>query len=400
MSEPHATSEFRTYSPGSPAALGFRMPPEWVPHAATHTGWPFNDELWVGHLEGVREEFALMVATIASFEPVVLNVKDDDTEADARLRLAAAAGRLYGAEAERVLANIEYFRVPLNDVWFRDNGPLFVVGSEGSPQPGRVAATDWRFNAWGRKYEPSNDDDAAAALLTEHLGVKNFRVPIIMEGGALEINGHGVCLTTRSCLLEPNRNPELSPAEIERYLRDNLGVSQIVWLPGGLEGDHTDGHIDTIVRFTDDDTIVCAVEEDVADPNHATMARNLELLRELRKPDGSPYRLVELPLPAKRMELEGERLPPTYANFYVGNGFVLVPTYNDVNDAAAIKILEPLFPGRQVIGLPAESLITGGGAFHCVTQQRPVGEFVPASWQPTTTDPGLADPATNMEEPK
>src|SRR5690554_3764956 len=337
MSDSRVTPSPDTFSPGSPAALGFRMPPEWVAHAATHTGWPFDDELWVGHLEGVREEFALMVATIASFEPVVLNVRDDEAEADARRRLAVAAERLY---------------------------------------------------------------EAAAAELTEHLGVKNFRVPIIMEGGALEINGHGVCLTTRSCLLEPNRNPELSPSEIERYLRDNLGVTQIVWLPAGLEGDHTDGHIDTIVRFADDDTIVCAVEEDVTDPNHATMARNLELLRELRKPDGTPYRLVELPLPAKRMELEGERLPPTYANFYVSNGFVLVPTYNDVNDAAAIKILEPLFPGRQVIGLPAESLITGGGAFHCVTQQRPVGEFVPASWQPTTTDADSTAQANDTEEPK
>lgn len=377
------TTESTSARPAAtPAELGFRMPPEWAPHAATHMGWPFDDELWVGYLEGVREEFAALVATIAAFEPVVLNVRDDETEADARERVAAAAERLYPERADQVRANVEYFRVPLNDVWFRDNGPLFVVGAPGSQHEGQVAATDWRFNAWGRKYAPWDDDDRAAAALTDHLGMKRFTVPIVMEGGALEINGRGVCLTTRSCLLEPNRNPELTPDQLEAYLRDNLGVIEVVWLPGGLEGDHTDGHIDTIVRFTDDDTIVCAVEEDAGDPNQAAMAENLRLLKGLRKPDGSSYRVIELPLPAKRIELEGERVPPTYANFYVGNGFVVVPTYDDVNDERALAILRPLFPGRQVIGLPAENLITGGGAFHCVTQQRPAGPHVPAGWQP------------------
>jgi len=182
-----------------------------------------------------------------------------------------------------------------------------------------------------------------------------------------------VLLTTRSCLLEPNRNPHLDETQLEAYLKDNLGATEVVWLESGLEGDHTDGHIDTIVRFADDDTIVCAVEDDEDDPNHASMARNLEQLKRLRKPDGQPYRVVELPLPQRRMELNGQRLPPTYANFYLGNGFVVVPTYDDANDEQALEVLRPLFPGREVIGLPAVSLITGGGAFHCVTQQRPAG---------------------------
>jgi agmatine deiminase len=390
---PERTTENSTegHAPATPAELGFRMPPEWAPHAATHMGWPFDDELWVGYLEGVREEFAALVATIASFEPVMLNVRDREAEEDARRRIASAAQRLFPATAASVLGNVEYFRVPLNDVWFRDNGPLFVVGGPGSDQAHRVAATDWRFNAWGKKYAPWHDDDRAAAALAGHLNMKSFEVPIVMEGGALELNGQGVCLTTRSCLLEPNRNPELTPEQIEGHLKKNLGVTQVVWLPEGLEGDHTDGHIDTIVRFTDDNTIVCAVEQNVADPNHATMARNLGILKELRRPDGGAYRVVELPLPEKRIELEGERVPPTYANFYVGNGFVVVPTYDDVNDERALDILRPLFPGRQVIGLPAENLITGGGAFHCVTQQRPAGEAVPAAWQPA--------PVTGQEEP-
>ena len=373
------------------------MPPEWAPHAATWTSWPFDDELWVGHLAGVRAEFADLVATIAAYEPVILNVRDQEAESDARARIAAAAARLHGAEADEVIARIDYHRVPLNDVWFRDNGPLFVkedarnpepeggdaslaqdvrpnLGSDASPRTGRVALTDWGFNAWGGKYAPWDDDDRAPAAVAERLDMLRFGAPAIMEGGSLEINGRGVCLTTRSCLLEPNRNPGLNEADIERLLRDYLGVTELVWLGEGLEGDHTDGHIDTIVRFTDDDTIVCAVEPREEDPNHATMARNLEQLRRLRTAGGRPYRVVELPLPLRRMELEGERLPPTYANFYVGNGFVVVPQYDDDNDERALEILRPLFPGREVIGLSAESLITGGGAFHCVTQQQPEGE--------------------------
>ncbi len=373
----------------TPASLGYRMPPEWAPHAATWTSWPFDDVLWVGQLEGVRREFADLVATIARFERVNLNVRDDEAETDARARIEQAAAALHGEQAGSVLANIRYHRLPLNDVWFRDNGPLFVrraqaaastgsstVGTAGSAATGagHVAMTDWSFNAWGKKYAPWSDDDRAPATLAARLGMRRFVAPAVMEGGSLELNGHGVCLTTRSCLLEPNRNPDLGPADLELLLRDYLGISQLVWLEEGLEGDHTDGHIDTIVRFTDDGTIVCAVEPRSDDPNHATMARNLEQLRSLRTPAGAPYRVVELPLPIERMELEGERLPPTYANFYVGNGFVVVPQYGDANDERALAILRPLFPGREVIGLGAVSLITGGGAFHCVTQQQPLGE--------------------------
>lgn len=362
-----------TTSYPTPASLGYRMPPEWAPHAATWTSWPFDDELWVGHLEGVRREFADLVATILRFEPVVLNVRDQESETDARARIGAAAAKLHGAGADAALGKLRYNLMPLNDVWFRDNGPLFVQLPAENGQPGRVALTDWGFNAWGEKYAPWQDDDRAPATVASRIGMKRFAVPAIMEGGALEINGAGVCLTTRSCLLEPNRNPELSAAQIELLLRDHLGIHELVWLERGLEGDHTDGHIDTIVRFTSDDTIVCAVEPRTDDPNHATMAHNLKQLRGLRTANGAPYRVVEIPLPQRRMELEGQRLPPTYANFYIGNGFVVVPQYDDVNDEQALNILRPLFPGREVIGLSASSLITGGGAFHCVTQQQPLG---------------------------
>lgn len=343
----------------TPAGLGLAMPPEWVEHEATWTSWPFDDQLWEGKLEVARQDMAGLITVIARFEPVILNVRDENTEADARQRLAAA-----GAD----LANITFNRLPLNDIWFRDNGPLFVRHADG-----RVALTDWVFNAWGGKYEPWDQDDEAPRRLARQLGMKRFPVPAVMEGGALEINGEGVCLTTRSCLLSQERNPELDEKAIEKLLADYLGVRNVVWLEEGLEGDHTDGHIDTITRWVDDRTIVTSVEADEDDPNHRTMQLNLERLRSLRDPRGEPYRVVELPLPERRMELLGVRLPLTYANFYIGNGFVVVPTYEDRNDEQALAILRELFPTHQVIGSNATGLITGGGAFHCVTQQQPAG---------------------------
>jgi agmatine deiminase len=343
----------------SPADLGFSLPPEWAPHAATWTSWPFDDALWEGQLDGVRDDMAGLVALIARYEPVVVNVRDDEAEADARRRLQAL-GAPFG--------RIAFHHVPLNDAWFRDNGPIFVT--DGS---GHVALTDWRFNAWGRKYAPWDDDDRAPQAVAARLGMRRFEVPVVMEGGSLEVNGEGLCLTTRSCLLSRERNPGLTEHDLEELLRNTLGVQRIVWLQGSLEGDHTDGHIDTLVRFTDDRTLVCAYEADPADPNHVPTRHNLEALRALRDPRGAPYRVVPLPLPRRRMELSGSRLPPSYANFYIGNGFVAVPLYDDDNDAGALATLRPLFAEREVTGLSGAHLITGGGAFHCVTQQQPAG---------------------------
>ena len=338
------------------------MPPEWTPHAATWTSWPFDDALWEGQLGAVRDEFAALVATVARFEPVVLNVRDEAAETDARARLEAQ---------DAPLANITFHRVPLNDVWFRDNGPLFIRNAAG-----RVALTDWEFNAWGEKYAPWDDDDRVPEAVGKLLAMKRFTVPVIMEGGSLELNGQGVCLTTRSCLLSQQRNPNLSETDLEEVLRGALGVKHVVWLERGLEGDHTDGHIDTIVRFTGDQSIVCAVTEDEEDANYTPMQRNLTHLKTLRNHEGNPYDVTELPLPKKRRDFAGVRLAPSYANFYVGNGFVVVPQYGDENDARALAILTPLFPGREVIGLSSRALITGGGSFHCVTQQQPAGDPV------------------------
>jgi agmatine deiminase len=343
----------------TPAQLGFSMPAEWEPHVATWTSWPFDDDLWEGHLAEARRDMAGLISVIARFEPVILNVRNEGDEADALS---------YLREARADLAAITFNRLPLNDIWFRDNGPIFIRNEQGE-----VALTDWIFNAWGGKYSPWDLDDAAPKAVAQLLDMKRFPVPLVMEGGALEVNSRGVCLTTRSCLLSPHRNPQATEADLEQALEDNLGLTNIVWLEEGLEGDHTDGHIDTIVRFTDDRTIVCVTEDDENDPNHLTMKLNLERLKLLRDQEGEPYTVVPLPLPKRRMELNGVRLALTYANFYIGNGFVVVPLYDDVNDELALEILRGLFPDREVIGSLATGLITGGGAFHCVTQQQPAG---------------------------
>ena len=332
----------------TPAELGYRFPPEWSAHAATLTGWPFDDVYWEGQLEVARNDFETLVSAVARFEPVRLAVADDEARADAERRFS--------------LQNVEIYGLELDDVWFRDIAPLFVKNAQGE-----LAATDWLFNGWGNKYRWLKDTRVPAKLAKD-MSIKRFEIPVVMEGGALDINGAGECLTTRQCLLNPNRNPDLSKSELEQYLQAYLGVTKIIWLGGGLEGDKTDGHVDTITRWANDRTVVTSVCEDESDSNYAPLAENSAILKRLEK-----YEVLELPLPKKRMDLDGERLPLTYANFYVGNGFVVVPTYQDANDERALDILRGAFPTREVIGLNATGLITGGGAFHCVTQQVPKG---------------------------
>ena len=342
----------------TPVDLGYRLPAEWTPHAATWTSWPSDDELWEGQLDAVRDEFAAMIGVLSRYEPVVVNVTDEEAERDAGRRVRDA-----GAD----LAQVRYHRVPLDDAWFRDNGPIFVVSGAG-----QVALTDWHFNAWGGKYQHARDTLAPAAVARD-LGMRRFAFPYVLEGGALEVNDEGLVITTRSCLLSPTRNPELSQDDTEALLRAGLGVRHVVWLERGLEGDHTDGHVDMIVRFCGDRTLVCAVAEHPDDPNHEPTHANLAVLRTLLDPDGEPMTVVPLPLPQQRRLPDGRVLAASYANFYIANGVVLVPTYGDEQDDQALALLTPLFPGRTVVGVRAEHLITGGGAWHCVTQQQPEG---------------------------
>ncbi len=331
------------------------MPAEWVRHAATWMAWPHDDEQWIGMLEPVRREFMAFVEAIAAREPVELIVADEESESDARRRLTGGA--------------IRFHRVAHQDLWLRDSGPTFVtLGDE-------VALVDWEFNGWGEKY-PADLDNQIPTHVARLLGdVPLYRPRIVMEGGSIEVDGAGTVLTTRQCLLSPHRNPGLGETDIEQHLRDGIGVDQIIWLDEGLEGDHTDGHIDTISRFADRHTIVTATCDDRNDPNHAVLSANLERLRAATDAAGQPYRVVGLPIPARPAYFEGERLPLTYANFYIVNGAVLLPVYGDDHDEQAVRILQPLFPDREVVPLQARALITGGGAFHCVTQQQPAGRL-------------------------
>jgi agmatine deiminase len=338
----------------TPKQLGFRIPAQWELHAATWMGWPADDLEWHGQLEAVRVEFAALVGTISRFEPVNLLVRDEVTEHDAQSRLGGA--------------NVVFHRFAHNDVWLRDCAPIFVTRN------GEVAATDWDFNGWGGKFASSLDDQIPA-FVSSKIGVKLFKPGIVMEGGALDVNGAGSVMTTAQCLLNKNRNPNRSAQEIENLVLENLGLSRMLWLGDGLEGDHTDGHVDTITRFLNAETIVTNVCEDPSDTNFAPMQQNLETIRTWNDAEGEPFGVVTLPLPNNRLEFEGDRLPPTYANFYFCNGALIVPIYGDPNDERALEILRAAVPGREVIGLSGRALITGGGSFNCVTQQQPVGSM-------------------------
>ena len=335
-----------------PREQGFYFPAEYAPHSATWMGWPFDDDYWEGYLAKARADFTRLIEAIARFEPVYLACAHEEAENSAR-------------EALQGSANIKFWRAPLDDIWFRDIAPLFLTNNEG-----KLVASDWQFNGWGKKFRWEKDTHIPE-LIADKLGISRVEVPIVMEGGSLDINGEGICLTTRQCLLNQNRNPNLSENEVETYLKDYLGVKHVIWLHRGLEGDKTDGHIDTITRWVNDDTIITSICEDSSDPNYESLQENLTLLETMRHQDGGDYKIIELPLPQKRLELEGERLPLTYANFYIGNGFVVMPTYEDENDSRALGILQMAFPGRKLIGLPSLGIISGGGSFHCVTQQQP-----------------------------
>ncbi len=336
------------------------MPPEWAAHQCVWTGYPANNEMWLGYLEPVRQDFAAFLQVLAQFERVELVCRDTEAHEDAKARLGSA--------------NIGFHLQAHNDVWFRDCAPIFVTRNQ------EIMAIDWKFNGWGEKFAAELDDQMPT-FICQQQNIQRTQTKVVMEGGALEVNGAGILLTTRQCLLEKHRNPQMNQDQLEQVLRDYLGVEKILWLEDGLENDHTDGHVDTITRFIAADTIVTCICEDPTDPNYAVLEHNLELLRSFTDLQGQPFTIVTIPLPknkiflsgeyAKAEGLDGARLPPTYANFYIGNGCVIVPTYNDPNDQRVLELLRPHFPDRQVIGCNSHGLIHGGGSFHCVTQQQP-----------------------------
>ena len=344
----------------TPRELGYRMPAEWEPHVATWFTWPRPDGIsFPDKYDSVPPVYAELIRHLVEVEEVHLNVWDAAMEAWVRALLLQ-----HGTPLERV--HFHFF--PAYEPWCRDHGPVFLV----RPQDGRSerAVVDWGYNAWGGKYPPFDLDDAVPQHVAHWRRLPLFSPGLVMEGGSIEVNGRGTLLTTSACLLNPNRNPHLSKLEIEQALRDYLGVNHILWLGEGIVGDDTDGHIDDLTRFVNPSTVVTVVEEDPADANYEILQENLELLRGLRDQDGHPLRVVELPMPGL-IEHEGQRLPASYANFYIANGIVLVPTFRKANDARAIDILQREFYERKVIGVDSTELIWGLGSFHCISQQEP-----------------------------
>lgn len=334
------------------------MPAEWAQHSATWVSWPNNRETWPTFLEKVREIWIQMVCALAPNERVYLLVNDPAAERE-------AAARLISARAP--MGNVTLLQIPTVDVWIRDYGPTFLTRNS-SDQP--LAFNDWIFNGWGGKYESYEEDDRVAREIASVLRVPVFDQPIVLEGGSIEVNGAGTCLTTEQCLLHKNRNPQLSRTEIEIFLRDSLGVRHILWLGEGVAGDDTDGHIDDIARFVDQTTVVCIVESNPREENYRYLQENFERLQSARDQDGKKLSIVTLPCP-RAIFYEGERLPASYANFYIANEVVLVPVFGDPNDRSALGILQDLFPRRKIIGLRCNEVVAGLGAIHCVTQQQP-----------------------------
>jgi agmatine deiminase len=342
----------------TPSALGYRMPAEWEPHRGTWLSWPHKEASWPGKFGAVPKIFAAMVRHVADHEEVHINVAGSEMEHDVR-RLLADEGAGSG--------NVFFHYHPTNDAWCRDHGPIFVQ-RETPDQP--QAIIDWDFNAWGGKYPPYDLDDVIPTRIAHELGLPVFNPGIVMEGGSIDVNGRGTLLTTEACLLNSNRNPHLNRDGIEEYLRAYLGVSHILWLGEGIEGDDTDGHVDDLTRFVSSDTVVTVVEDDPTDPNYEPLQNNLERLNRMTDQAGQPLRVVSLPMP-RTLHHEGQRLPASYANFYIANGVVLLPTYDPNRDSEACATLQSLFPDREVVGIDCTDLVWGLGAFHCVTQQWP-----------------------------
>jgi agmatine deiminase len=357
---PTETAPASRFSPHSPAAAGWRMPAEWEPHHATWLTWPRPEGIsFPDKYDPVPVVYAEFIRHVSEVEEVNLNVWHAEMEAWVRDLLR---------QNRCPLDQVRFHHFPAYEPWCRDHGPIFLVRDRDGRH--ERAVVDWGYNAWGNKYPPCDLDDAIPQHVARRRGLPLFSPGIIMEGGAFDVNGAGAVLTTTSCLLNRNRNPELNQAQIEQYLRDYLGVTQVLWLGKGIVGDDTDGHIDDIARFTAPNTVVTAVEEDPKDENYEPLQDNLKRLREMIDAQGQPLRIVPLPMPG-RIEHQGQRLPASYANFYIANGLVLVPTFRHANDQVAVDILQREFPDRRVIGLDSVDLIWGLGSFHCISQQEP-----------------------------
>lgn len=334
------------------------MPAEWYPHEATWLSWPTDPATWPDRLQPVRQTYLEIISLLNRAESIHLLVDDEAIQEEVQTLLEQK-----GVRADSIFLH----RIPTSDAWIRDYGPNFIVRQEGSVR--ELAFNDWVFNAWGNKYPELILDTWVPSQIRALLGVQKFDPGMVLEGGSIEVNGRGICLTTEQCLLNPNRNPDLGKEDITRRLKDFLGVDRVIWLAEGITGDDTDGHIDDIVRFTDEHTVLCAVEEDPSDDNYLALKENFNRLQSLSEKTGW-FRVKPLVMPEPVVG-SSDRLPASYANFYIANEIVLVPVFRQPRDQRALNTIQNCFPSRQVVPLFSGDLVWGLGAIHCLTQQQP-----------------------------
>lgn len=351
----------KTVNP-TPYDLGYRIPAEWHRHAATQLHWPSNEETWPGERMARVEAVCLdIIEKLHRYEPVILLVSPDS--------VSKAEDRLSERKLDR--NRIHLYKQPVNDLWARDCGPIFIRRPTDSGE--EFAITDWEYNAWGEKYLPFEDDNHLPKWFAEQFQIPYFKSEMILEGGAIDSNGEGVLLTTESVMLNPNRNPGMSRESIRRTLRDYLGIEKIIWLGSGLAGDDTDGHVDDLARFLNRNTILAMKVEDPDNVNYAALQNNLERLEKASDQYGSPFQIETLSLPETKLTdttVDGsDYVPASYANFYIANDIVLVPLYDDHHDESAMSLFQAYFPEREVIGIPCIDLVWGQGSIHCITQQ-------------------------------
>jgi len=342
-----------------PASLGYKFPAEFAPHLATWLSWPHKEASWPGKIESIYPNYAQFIKYLTLGEEVRINVVDEAMK-------SFAIGHLNQAGVD--LNKVSFFMHPTNDAWCRDHGPAFLINEAA---PDRKVIVDWNYNAWGNKYPPFDLDDVIPTLIGKYFNLPVFHPGIVMEGGSVEFNGKGSLMTSKACLLNENRNPHLNQSQIEDYLCNFYGVDQILWVDDGIVGDDTDGHIDDTVRFVNEDTVITVVESDQQDENYELLQTNLKQLKAMRLINGKQLNIVELPMP-DAVIYEDQRLPASYANFYISNKHVIVPTFRSDKDDKALQIIAQCFPNRETVGIDSTDIIWGLGSFHCLSQQEPL----------------------------
>lgn len=343
----------------TPKSQGYYFPAEFAPQEAIWLSWPHKEESWPGKIESIYKPYVEFIRLISCSQKVNINVANSLMQQFVEEHLA------FG---EVDMNNIKIFHHPTNDAWCRDHGPAFLINPNHEIPK---VIVNWGYNAWGDKYPPYDLDNKIPTLIAKELGLPFFEPGIIMEGGSVEFNGAGTLLTSKSCLLNKNRNPTLSQSEIEEYLVKYYGVDQILWVADGIVGDDTDGHIDDTVRFVNEDTVITVIEHDKNDENYELLQHNLKQLKEMRLINGKQLNIIELPMPTPII-YEDQRLPASYANFLITNHNVIVPTFRSAVDDKALSILTECFPSREVVGIDSYDIIWGLGSFHCLSQQEPL----------------------------